>query len=367
MLEIYSLPSSPRLARSNSHTRIALARLGGSSASIRFASMRATSADSGRSSSVAASPSAVQKTGSRLMEVAWPAIATERLIGPATPLTSIHMLAAVDRQRRAGDEAAVLGDQERDTARNLRRVAEAADRDLGDDLLQHILGHRGDHVGVDIAGRDRVDGHAELGAFLRQRFGEAVDTGLGGGIVDLAVLAGLPVDRADVDDPSPAPRAHPREGRLGHVEATAEIGVDHRLPLLVGLLENGAVAGDAGIVNDDINGAEIVLDLLHAGEAGLMVAHVPLVGGDAGLLGEDLRLGVVAAIIGGHLQAHVTQGDADRLADPTGTTGHDRYAVHRTLPSTIVTSLESRPPAFKFRLDDSTQHRNSFNAVIEAG
>jgi hypothetical protein len=60
---------------------------------------------------------------------------------------------------------------------------------LGDDLLQHVLGHGRDHVGVDIAGRDRVDGDAGARAFLRQRLGEAVDAGLGGGVIDLAVLA----------------------------------------------------------------------------------------------------------------------------------------------------------------------------------
>ena len=44
------------------------------------------------------------------------------------------------------------------------------------------------------------------GAFLRQRLGEAVDARLRGGVVDLAVLAGLAVDRADIDDAAEAAR-----------------------------------------------------------------------------------------------------------------------------------------------------------------
>jgi hypothetical protein len=74
----------PSRARSNNHTRIALARLGGSSVSTRAASIRATSADSGSPASAASATSASQNTGSRLIEVAWPAIITERLTGPAT-------------------------------------------------------------------------------------------------------------------------------------------------------------------------------------------------------------------------------------------------------------------------------------------
>src|SRR3546814_15468244 len=50
-------------------------------------------------------------------------------------------------------------------------------------------------------------------AFLRQRLGEAVDARFGGGIVDLAVLARLPVDRADVDNAAPAALDHRSEER----------------------------------------------------------------------------------------------------------------------------------------------------------
>src|SRR5205085_4040468 len=71
---------------------------------------------------------------------------------------SIHMLAAVDAQRAAGDEAAFLGAEKEDAPGDLAGLAEPADRDFGDDLLQHVGRHRRDHVGVDIAGRDRVDG-----------------------------------------------------------------------------------------------------------------------------------------------------------------------------------------------------------------
>ena len=49
-----------------------------------------------------------------------------------TPDTgSIHMLSAIDGQRRAGDEAGVIGHQERDAAGNLLGLAQAGRRGCG--------------------------------------------------------------------------------------------------------------------------------------------------------------------------------------------------------------------------------------------
>ena len=84
---------------------------------------------------------------------------------------SDHVLAAVRRQCRAGDEARIVGREEDDTARDLLGLAQPAERDVRQDVLfQHVLRHCLHHLGRDIAGADRVDGNAALGAFLRQRF-----------------------------------------------------------------------------------------------------------------------------------------------------------------------------------------------------
>ena len=62
-----------------------------------------------------------------------------------------------------------------------------------------------------------------------------------------------------------------------------------------------AVAGDAGIVDEDVDGAELGLDRLDARLAGGGVGDVELVDRDAGLGLELLRRLVVAAIIRGDL------------------------------------------------------------------
>jgi hypothetical protein len=122
--------------------------------------------------------------------------------------------------------------------------------------------------------------------FLGERLGEAVDSGLGGGVIDLAVLAGLAVDRADIDDAAELPLLHPLEHRLGHVEAAAEIDVDHLVPHLAGHPLHRRVAGDSGIVDEDVDRPQLRLDLAAAFEAGVEIADVPFVGLDSGPRGE---------------------------------------------------------------------------------
>ena len=53
------------------------------------------------------------------------------------------------------------------------------------------------------------------GALLRQRLGEADVAGLGGGIIGLAHLALLAVDRGDVDDAAELALAHAFDHRRG--------------------------------------------------------------------------------------------------------------------------------------------------------
>ena len=62
-----------------------------------------------------------------------------------------------------------------------------------------------------------------------------------------------------------------------------EIGVDHLVPLLRRHPVEHAVAGDAGIVDQHLDRAEVGLDLLDAGGAGIVVGDVPFVDRDAGL------------------------------------------------------------------------------------
>jgi hypothetical protein len=97
--------------------------------------------------------------------------------------------------------------------------------------------------------------------------------------------------------------------------------------------EDGAVAGDAGIVDHHIDRAELGLDLANALVAGVIVAHIPFIRRDAGALGEGLGLLVIARIVGGDGHPRIPKRKADRLADAAGSPRHDRYACHAFLSS----------------------------------
>src|SRR6185369_3153161 len=194
----------------------------------------------------------------------------------------IYMLAAVDRERRAGDEIGVVGDEEKNAARDVLGLAEAAHRNARHDLLEHVLRHRAHHVGVDVAGHDRVDRDAEARTLLRQRLGEAVDAGFGRGVVHLAVLAGLAVDRADVDDAAELARAHAVDDGPAGVEARGEIGADDGVPILPAHAVERAVARDARVVHDDLDRPHLFFDFLDRGLDRVVVADVELLDADSG-------------------------------------------------------------------------------------
>ena len=180
---------------------------------------------------------------------------------------------------------------------------------------QHLFRHGHDHVGGDIAGADGVDGDAGPGALLGQRLGEADVAGLGGGIVDLADLALLAVDRGDGDDAAELAVAHAAPHRMGHVEdADRLVSMTSFHCSARHLVEHG-VAGDAGIVDQHVDRAEIGLDLADAGGAGIVVGDRPFVDRDAGLRLEFLRRLVIAGIVRGDAIAGLLQRDRDRRAD----------------------------------------------------
>src|SRR6185436_8766109 len=156
--------------------------------------------------------------------------------------------------------------------------------------------------------------------------------GLGGGVIDLAVLAGLAVDRTDVDDPPVTASRHPVPHRLGHVEHAAEVDVDHLAPLAAIHPLHRRIAGDARIVDEDVDGPELALHLAHALDARVEVGYVPLEALDPGALGELARPFLIAGIIGRDLHAHVAQRHADCFADAARTARHDRHSSHQNPP-----------------------------------
>src|SRR5690606_17021006 len=126
------------------------------------------------------------------------------------------------------------------------------------------------------------------------------------------------------------------KARLGHVEATAEVDAYDRIPILETHLEQRAVARDAGVVDQHVDRSDFLRHAAATGERGCMIANIPFVCRNAGLLGEGARLFVIAGIVRGDRQALGLKRLADRPADAACAPGDDCNSCH---------DLSSRAPA----------------------
>ncbi|EIL54191.1 hypothetical protein EC54115_11872 [Escherichia coli 541-15] len=154
-----------------------------------------------------------------------------------------------------------------------------------------------------------------------QGHAETMDAGLGRRIVGLAELATLAVDRGDVDDPTPAPLQHALDDLLGGVEQAIEIGVDHRAPVLQGQLAEGGVTGNASVVHQHVDWADIRLYQLETLVCAVPVADVAIdaveVVAGLQLLADPVVLASGCGAAADHHGETVTvQASTDRRADP---------------------------------------------------
>ena len=150
----------------------------------------------------------------------------------------------------------------------------------------------------------------------------------GGGVVDLSVLTRLPVDRADIDDAAPFACPHTGESRLRHVETSTKIDAHHIVPILKAHFVKRAVAGDARVVDDNIDRAKLFFDSGAAFKAGFVIADIPFARNDAGRLREGGGLFVVAAIIGDDRVSLAFEALADGFPDPACSACDDGYSAH---------------------------------------
>ncbi|MGY3497397.1 hypothetical protein ACVW1B_006816 [Bradyrhizobium sp. USDA 4502] len=122
--------------------------------------------------------------------------------------------------------------------------------------------------------------------------------------------------------------AHALDHLARHVEQRAEVGVDHGIPLLDRHLVERGILGDAGIVDEHVDRAEIGLDLLDAGRAGVERGDVPLVDRNPALRLELLRRGVIAGVARRHLVARRFQRLADRSSNTARSARHQCNTCH---------------------------------------
>ncbi len=120
-----------------------------------------------------------------------------------------------------------------------------------------LVGEDGGHGGFDVAGCHGIHGYRPTGELAGEGFGEADETGFGGGVVGLAGLSGFAYYGGDIDDAAPPVFDHLRHDGLSHEEGSGEVGGEDVVPVFALHAHGEDVAGDSGVVDEDVDGTEV--------------------------------------------------------------------------------------------------------------
>ena len=163
-----------------------------------------------------------------------------------------------------------------------------------------------------------------LAASAASDFVMPISAGLRRGIIRLAGIAGDPDNRADRDHPPVTAPDHPAQCGARQPEGGGQIDVDDRLPILVAQPQRDVVAGNPGIVDEDIDPAHRRLGLAQqavgrrrVGEIGRHDTCARFASSSASAASAASR--VPASATAGPL---TMQGPRDRAADAARGAGH---------------------------------------------
>src|SRR5699024_3039760 len=133
--------------------------------------------------------------------------------------------------------------------------APAPGGDPADDLgvADLVLAQCRVQLGGDVAGGDRVDGHAAAGPLVGQGFGQLCDRSLGGRVGGGGVPAEEGEHRGDVHDPPVAALEHRAPQQLGQVRQGIHVQLHHLGELLQREVLEPVAQVDAGIVDENVD------------------------------------------------------------------------------------------------------------------
>src|SRR3990172_2178459 len=221
-----------------------------------------------------------------------------------SPRPSGHRHAAIDREHVSGDVGGVVRCQKDHRPGDVVDRAFAAQRDHPQQRLLGFGRHAAPNLGLDEPGGDGVDGDVAGCDLARQRTGETDLAGFGGRVVRLPGVADLPGDGSDVDNPTVAAPDHVTHGGLGAGEGGLEVGSQDVVPVGLRHRQDQTVAGDPGIVNQNVEvafaldgGLDQRFGLGEIPDVGLASGRLPTGGGD---LRHDLLRGVGAWVVVDH-------------------------------------------------------------------
>lgn len=240
----------------------------------------------------------------------------------------LHVHAAVDLDYLAGDVGAHVGSEEGSHVGDILGLTAATERNFLCPLCADLVGKGGGHGCLDEAGGYGIGADSAGADFLGYALGEGDESGLGGGVVSLTGVAVNAHYGGHVDYRAAALAHHDGEDGVDEVEGAFEVYCDYGVPLSLGHAHHEAVFGDAGVVDKDVDAAEVfdnlchyVLGLVEVGGVGGVAFALHAAGGDFSLGGFAVfvycKVGEsdVGALLG------ETQGKG--LADAAGRSGDE--------------------------------------------
>ena len=132
----------------------------------------------------------------------------------------------------------------------------------------------------------------------------------------------------DVDNTALLGAHHHRTAQAEHVECTLEVGADNVVELVLLHADHQTVAGDARIVDENERYADLFLNFLERGAAGVIVRNIPLLhisvdAVRAALLRHSLSLFDRGRTVDEDVKAVLRQLFRDCRANAAGTAGYD--------------------------------------------
>ena len=186
---------------------------------------------------------------------------------------------AVHGDYGAGDVAGEVGGEEEEDVGDFLGFADAAEGDAGGNGVDHFLGEGGEHVGAGDAWGNGVDTDVVGAEFTGEGFGEAVDGEFGGGVAAAGGLAVKADHRTGVQDDAATLGFHKGCGSLGTGKNGFEVEVDDGVKGGLVVVVEGFAGGDAGVVDEDVEVAVVVDEVLEGGGHGRDAGELR---GDAG-------------------------------------------------------------------------------------
>src|SRR5258708_1659260 len=200
-------------------------------------------------------------------------------------LRQVH--AAIDVEDVAGDVGGFVAGEENDGGGDILAGAHAAERNAHFQFFFYVVGKEGCHGRLDETRRHGVDRDVARRDFYGDGLCEADEAGFGRDVIGLPGVAAFGDDGRDVDDAAGAGFHHRRQHLLDADVRASKIGADDRVPV-VGLHAHGqAVAGDGGVLDEDIDFSEFFEDGFKAGLDLIDIGDVHFYGEGFAALGNN--------------------------------------------------------------------------------